>query len=302
MEGSEVLLTPPIIFACGGNTDVRLPEPESVRGYFIQHVASKEPQLSPYIQLAENFKDWLHDSKYSDLKTFEEDLAHISSLILLFLESPGTIAELGLFSTNINLIKKLVIFVGADHFGNDSFINLGPLRYIEQKNQEAIYSYPWKDKDIKNTVKNHLVNISQDVKDLLEKKHKKEFFDKNNPGHIAFLVFEIVLIFKALKYSEIFNFLACLELSISKPKLTRLLFLLEKLELISKKRYGGSDFYFPIQKNSRVSLSLKDKDNKIDRLTLTMAAMQFYTQDPNERHRQTMLGSLFVKEETGVRL
>lgn len=302
LKDSEVSLTPPIIFACGGITDVCLPEPKSVRGFFIEHIVSKEPDLFSHIRKAEDFKDWLHDSKYSDLKTFEEDLAHISSLVLLFLESPGTIAELGLFSTNINLIKKLVVFVCQDHYDNDSFIKLGPLRYIEQKNEDAIYSYPWKDTDVRSTIKIHLANISQDVKDLLAKRHKKEAFDKENPGHIAFLIFEIVLLFKALKYHEILGFITCLELSVSKPQLTRLLFLLEKLELISKKRYGGSDFYYPLQKISRVSLSIKDKEKKVDRLTLTIAAMQFYRQEPNERHRQTMLSSLLAKDEMGDKL
>jgi len=299
LKGSEVSLTPPIIFACGGIFDVRLPEPTSVRGFFLEHTASKESELHSYIRLAENFKDWLHDSKYSDLKTFEEDLAHISSLILIFLESPGTIAELGLFSTNINLIKKLAVFINQDHYDIDSFIKLGPIRYIDKKNEEAIYSYPWKDSDLKNTIKINLTNISQDIKDLLNKQHKKEEFQQDNPGHISFLIFELILIFKALKYNEISRLLECLDLSITKPELNRFLFLLEKLEFISKKRFGGSDFYCPMQKQSRVSFSLKDKSKKIDRSTITMAAMLFYKQEPSERHRQTMLSSLVAEEEIG---
>ncbi len=90
----------------------------------------------------------------------------------------------------------------------------------------------------------------------------------------------------------------CLDLSISKPELNRFLFLLEKLEFISKKSYGG-EFYYPLQNQSRVRLSLKDKAKKIDKSAITMAAMQFYNQEPSERHRQKMLSSLFPKDEIG---
>ena len=297
-KGSEVSLTPPIIFACGGIVDVQLPEPKSVRGFFIEHIASKESQLHSYIRLAENFKDWLHDSKYADLKTFEEDLAHISSLILIFLESPGTIAELGLFTTYDNLINKLMVFVSEDHYESDSFIKLGPLRYISDKNEEMVRCYPWDEKNLKNSTKSVLKDISQDIKDLLKKYNKKEMFQIDNPGHISFLIFEIILLFKALKYNEISKFLDCLDLSISKSELNRFLFLLEKLEFISKKSYG-SEFYYPLQKQSRVRFSLKDKTKKIDKSAITMAAVQFYTQEPSERHRQKILSMLFARDEIG---
>jgi hypothetical protein len=291
LKGSEVFLTPPIIFACGGNADVRLPEPESVRGFFIEHITSKEPELFRYIRIAEDFKDWLNDSKYGDLKTFEEDIAHISSLILIFLESPGTIAELGLFATHDNLIDKLIIFVSEVHYNSDSFIKLGLLRYLSGKNEDTVRCYPWDDKNLKSTAKAVINDISEDIKELLSKHRKREIFQKENPGHISFVIFEIILLFKALKYNEILDLLECLNLSISKQKLNRFLFLLEKLEFISKKNYG-SEFYYPVQKQSRVSFSLKDKTKKIDRLAITMAAMQFYMQDPKERHRQTVLKNL----------
>ena len=219
-------------------------------------------------------------------------------MILIFLESPGTIAELGLFTTYDNLINKLMVFVSEDHYESDSFIKLGPLRYISDKNEEMVRCYPWDEKNLKNSTKSVLKDISQDIKDLLKKYNKKEMFQIDNPGHISFLIFEIILLFKALKYNEISKFLDCLDLSISKSELNRFLFLLEKLEFISKKSYG-SEFYYPLQKQSRVRFSLKDKTKKIDKSAITMAAVQFYTQEPSERHRQKILSMLFAREEIG---
>ena len=158
--------------------------------------------------------------------------------------------------------------------------------------------YPWDEKNLKNSTKSVLKDISQDIKDLLKKYNKKEMFQIDNPGHISFLIFEIILLFKALKYNEISKFLDCLDLSISKSELNRFLFLLEKLEFISKKSYG-SEFYYPLQKQSRVRFSLKDKTKKIDKSAITMAAVQFYRQEPSERHRQKILSMLFAREEIG---
>lgn len=73
---------------------------------FLRYVSSIECNLIDQITLAEEFKDWIHDSVYKDLLDFENDIAHISSLIVIVLESPGALAELGLFVRNKVLNKK----------------------------------------------------------------------------------------------------------------------------------------------------------------------------------------------------
>ncbi len=57
------------------------------------------------VRIAEHYKDWSHDSIYRDLVSFERHVAELSSVIVLVLESPGSIADLGLFSV-IDEFKK----------------------------------------------------------------------------------------------------------------------------------------------------------------------------------------------------
>jgi hypothetical protein len=85
------------IFLCGGQTDVLSHEPVSIRDAMCRELA-KDSVVKKRIRVAEHYKDWSHDSIYQDLVSFERHLAELSSVIVLVLESSGSIAELGLFS------------------------------------------------------------------------------------------------------------------------------------------------------------------------------------------------------------
>jgi hypothetical protein len=50
--------------------------------------------------LAEDAFRLFRDSDYSDLISFEEDLARIASVVLVIAESAGSLAELGAFASN----------------------------------------------------------------------------------------------------------------------------------------------------------------------------------------------------------
>jgi hypothetical protein len=65
------------------------------------------------------------------LLKLENILAECVDSIVIFPESPGSFAELGAFSNNTKLARKMVV-VGNNKFKNDkSFINYGPNRLIK---------------------------------------------------------------------------------------------------------------------------------------------------------------------------
>ena len=71
-----------------------------------------------------------------NLAKFEDAIAHIVDSLLIFPESPGSFAELGFFSANDEMCKKILVAVLAEHQGN-SFIMLGPIRNIGTKSSFA---------------------------------------------------------------------------------------------------------------------------------------------------------------------
>jgi hypothetical protein len=77
----------------------------------------------------------LHKPKVDrDHLTIEVQEAIESDLIIMFLGSPGTLAELTAFAMNEHINRKTVVFNDARHKDERSFINLGPLRLLPKGN------------------------------------------------------------------------------------------------------------------------------------------------------------------------
>ncbi len=117
--------------------------PVSVRGRLLEYWAVHEGDLEASHVLAENFKDYLSENTYSDLLIFEDDIAKTSSLIVIFLESPGSIAELGLFCNIEALNSKLIVIAPSEETKNkNSFIYLGPITFLREKSENSVAIYP----------------------------------------------------------------------------------------------------------------------------------------------------------------
>lgn len=81
---------------------------------------------------AEAFFRAFAESAKSDLLTLEEKLAGYSDCILIVLESPGAVAELGAFTLH-NDLAKIVLAVNERRFRDStSFISLGPLKKVDK--------------------------------------------------------------------------------------------------------------------------------------------------------------------------
>ena len=286
LEKSHINLSPPIVFLFGGAIEH---PPKSVRGILYNHILVKDSSLSNYLVIPEDFKDWLHDSVYPDLLSFESDLAQTSSLIIIALESPGSIAELGSFSVNDALKDKIIIIISEYHHTQASFITLGPLRQLPEVN---VYSYPYDHTSICTSLDVYLDDIVENINSNLKSIRKTEQFDKENNGHVALLIYDLLLIFKALKLGEILEYLKLLSCKRSQTVTKRLLFLLSKLALVEKKRIGNVDYFIPLKTEQRVDFSSKDKSKLFDRNSAIIGAAQYYTSEPKEKMRKRIIKEL----------
>ena len=274
---TKALLQPPIIFLCGGVVDINKTENDSVRDALLCHLASVGSDLSDHITYAENYKDWLHDGMYANLLQFEDDIAHIASLTVIILESAGSIAELGAFAVNKVLNQKLLVFICDAHYEEDSFIKLGPLRHVESVREGTVCSYPWDIDNPDSTVTSSLAHIQSDIEEFVETVHDTESFSIGHAGHLAFLIYEFVSIYRALKLTEIETYLKKAGISFTRDRVKRLLFLLIKFEFVGLKKRGKIDFYFPIKKEQRLRLG-----GEFDRRAATMNAMQYYATNADD--------------------
>jgi hypothetical protein len=286
LDTTRINFSSPIVFLCGGNVDVKEYHPQSVRDALMRYLASKNCKLSDYITLAEHFKDWTHDAVYKDLLVFESDIAHMASLIIIILESPGSLTELGIFSENKNIKNKTLVIVNAKYHSESSFINLGPLRHLELLNDSSVYSYNWTDdkEKLNESLGDALDCIREDALARLKNISGTTAFNIKNDGHIAFLIFEIIKILILLKLSEIENFLKILKIEIKRDKLKRLLFLLDKLGFIKNDRRGNHIYYYAISDKNKVDFGghFNEKDAVI-------SANMFYAMSEDEKRRFSLI-------------
>lgn len=290
LENSRIVLTHPILFLCGGQVDVKSPAPISVRGALVEYLHKAQCHLADSITLAEDFQDWIHDAVYKDLLAFESDIAHISSLIVIILESPGALAELGLFVKNKALKNKILVFVRQDHYEESSFIRLGPLRYLQDIKVSSVCSYPWDDGDLVGTLSSSLKEMREDILSAVSNRDGSEAFNIDNEGHIAFVIYEVVKVFRALMFMEIESYLQAIKIKISRDKLKRLLFLLGKFKLVDSSTRGHVDYYYVTLDVVMVEFAGRFEPTKVK-----LAAQQYYATNDGETKRMHIIQSAYAK-------
>lgn len=136
-EGVEAWFPPMknLMFLCGGASE------DSAR-YILKDYFGSRSDLNFQILLAEDFFTVVPNEEYTDLLTLENYLADYSDCILIILESPGAIAELGAFSNGKDkFLEKILILNKNRYLGENSFINKGPVEKIKWKTKFCILGY-----------------------------------------------------------------------------------------------------------------------------------------------------------------
>lgn len=285
----NVSFLPPRVFLCGGEVDVKAPIPLSARQRLVAHFAAHEPDLHDACIQAEDFKDYFKEGAYSDLLEFEADIASIATLIVVCLESPGSMVELGLFCMDPTTSGKLLVIAPHEEVAaEDSFIYLGPLAYVKRQDADSVFIYPWPNKD--ELEYEHLKLMVGDIKQKLEKMQKTQKFSAANPAHIALLIHDIVMLAHPITVTEIEYALMAFKLDQEPKTVTRLLYLLEKVGLISHVVYSGVTYYFDKPGSvRRIKFGTDTKGKTRDTQAIVMAFKTIYILGDDELSKKRTL-------------
>lgn len=277
----SVHYTPPVVFVCGGPA---LQIGDSLRERVFRYFADNNPLTSKSLVMAEAFKDYFKSGAYTDLMQFEDDIANISTLVVIFLESAGSLVELGLFVNKTSLAHRLLVFVPAEELaGNEekeipprsSFIYLGPLESLRRSSGDSVSVYPWPDKEKLHYPE--LEHVANDILRKLDSVPKTEKFSSDNSGHIAALILEVILLSEPIKITEIEWVLSCLDINIPLGRISKLLYLLDVLKLIESIEYSGSMYFFVKDtKLSKIKFGRTKAGRTKDSPNMRMAIIQSY--------------------------
>lgn len=263
----------------------------SKRNVFIQWIKRTSNSLGSLLVVPENYQDWKGLGKYRDLLAFEKDLGYLTDAVVVFLEGPGSFAELGAFSQIPSLASKLLVVIASEHHKDDSFISLGPIRsLVEKYGKESICVLP--------SAKNE--DLEPDINLLIERltakqqqTKKTEAFRAEKEDHQVFAALDLIDLFLALTREELEEALMHLGIRIDRTRVQQLLFLLEKVGLINRVAYGDQSFYLPKVAGKHVLLnySSSSKTAPFDRLRWrTMAIQDISKQGPRRRVCETHFG------------
>ena len=117
---------PKIVFICGGK-DENCPNRTILEKYFEKHL--------PKHLLFRAEDAWAIISKTTTATNalhLEEKLASFSDVVMILVESFGTVAELGAFSSSEPLRKKLLPILNKKNSSDESFINVGPVHWVNK--------------------------------------------------------------------------------------------------------------------------------------------------------------------------
>lgn len=125
----------PVLFVCGGSVS---PDANTMRAQFMAWAGMN---LGEYvILLAEDaYRNRLLNagSEKISLSEFEKIIGDVSDGVIIFPESEGSFAEVGLFSASRSVREKLLVINELRFQTSDSFASLGPLQTIDAKSYLA---------------------------------------------------------------------------------------------------------------------------------------------------------------------
>ncbi len=285
----------PIVLLCGGKVhEKERPEDQDLPVASLRHAITKESSDFDIFR-PEEITDWQEDGVYQNLMDFEEDLSGICSLVVIVLESPGAIAELGAFSQLDDLRHRLMVFTSSLIDSEKSFISLGILRHIKSEKEGSVRAYPWalpvqddEGNDLFEVEDAIVKDIIADIGEQINSLPDTQVFKSDNNSHVIALIYQLLILFIALKRKELHEYLSHFNVDISDEELKRKLFLLERFRLIIKGTYSDSTYYKVLDDSFHKMRFANTKGRIIDSLRIKAGCSAFYGVN-KDRHRMGFL-------------
>jgi hypothetical protein len=250
------------VFFCGG----QMPENGNSRNSLRQYLIC-ERRIDKKIQgdtiLAENATQLYRDSDYKDLISFEEDIAKISSVVLIIVESVGSFAELGAFASISEIRSSLAILIQEKFRTAESFLRFGPVKRLENDDQVRVGYYPWEThknngKIVVSKVKPHFSDIVSFINTNIKKAEKRSRLSARSDLLEFCLVISIIHFCRAIPFEKIRDYMQFFGHPVSKTRLTQVLYCLMLAEWIVKEGYSNREFYITTFEADPIQISYHD--------------------------------------------
>ena len=242
IETCRVVNPPDTILLCGGVIGSATDPFRSARDYFQRYLRENHPDIFKRVKLAETISGWIKNTTFSDLLELEEYFADLSDLIVLFVESPGSIAELGAFAVSNALRPKTLVVLNSSHPLERTFIADGPVKRLQDNDHELVRYYYWDSENLEavDTGKT-FEELSSELSQLLidrEKSTAKESIISRSHGHLMLLAADVVNIIGIVTREDISGCLGIWHRGCPPKELAKYLLLLRHLDIVRDFHYS----------------------------------------------------------------
>ena len=248
IDRCKIRNTPNLIFLCGGKTAEKGKYYRSARDYFYRHLKSKAAKIAQNVKLAETVNAWFRRDVFPDLLELENYLADLADITILFVESAGSIAELGAFAA-LEAVRSKALAVLNSHYDRErTFISDGPVQKLKDENKELVHYYRWNPAKLNSpaTIR-EFKDMSEHLTDFLvrrQKSHTKEqTFNKRKHGHVLLMAADLIRIAGVATKTDIADCFKELGCEFNHEQLERYLSLLESMSFIRRELRGTQAFY-----------------------------------------------------------
>lgn len=230
------------VFLCGAN---KAPEEISERRKALIEF-SKANLPHTHFFLAEKMFSTLKDEGHKgNILDVENLISDFSDYILIILESPSAFTELGAFSHE-KLRSKLVVINNSEFRNEESFINLGPIKAIEEKSgAERIVYYKMRKDGVENrdAIGDTFHQIYKLFKDPIKSTGKAVDLATLNPGmnfdkKSAMFIHDLIYLSGPILHKELIELLKLIFGRDNYNKAAHLLAILSSFESIERNEKG----------------------------------------------------------------
>ena len=243
----------PLILVFGGDVEGKTADGinkySSCRHVFVQWAHDTKYELANLLHTPEKIPEWNHFEENYNLVDFEKDAGCLSNGILLFLEGPGALAELGAFCTDEILCERLLVVLSQEHYDADSFISLGPIKRIVDKHTDGSICVVPTTKDA-HAFEKEVVGVGESLRKKVKTLPKKTMqFNADGKRDQFLLIADLIELFGALDEDELGVLLKFMK--VNPPNLKRMLKQLVLFGLIIKSTGYTDRFYVPPKQRNK---------------------------------------------------
>lgn len=237
------------IFFCGGQSTDDEKDPVSLRHYLLKE-RNIGRKINAEIVLAEAANQLYRDTDYKDLISYEEDIAKISSIVLLIAESAGSLSELGAFVATDHLRQKLYVIMQEQFHDAESFVRFGPIKRLENEKSTRVAFYPWRvngrNRIVKSSIYEHVPELVNFVNLRLSEITQSFKFGAtdNAPLQDFLIVLWLTHVSQAITREKIREYSLLLGHEISNSRIDKCFYCMKLAGWMDKYAYSGSRYYY----------------------------------------------------------